>query len=63
MDKFEYDYCTFAGGMGIDKAIEKLNELGANGWELAASVKNAGKAGGVIFFLKRKIETKRKKNG
>ena len=64
MDKFEYNYCTFSHGMGIDSAIKKLNELGNEGWEVVTSVNNSGTNGGVIFFLKRKIHVeKRKKNG
>lgn len=61
MKQFIYDSCTFKKGTDIDDVIAHLNEKGQDGWELATSVVNNGTSGGVIFFLKKEVDTKRQK--
>lgn len=50
MQKWEYEYriCN-----DINQVVERLNEMGANGWELVSSVDNGND---YTFFFKRPIE-------
>lgn len=47
---------TFGNGTPLSDAIEKLNELGKENWELGGIFKNASNE--IIFFLKRRIVEK-----
>ena len=64
MKKFEYQILDVAAGgfwgVNIDaqRLVDKLNELGRQGWEIASAVdlnKYEGKTSGVLVMLKREI--------
>ncbi|MEE9298269.1 MAG: DUF4177 domain-containing protein [Acidimicrobiia bacterium] len=48
-----WEYRTIFGGNSSSHAEEKINELGAEGWELVSVVPPADLAGEAVLYLKR----------